>query len=88
MNTQEMYYWYGWRIFDKEIDSEPCKKTLSVPQCTYEEAKQDRERLKANDIEITSIFEATQEVWQRIKWNKKSLKTFSQTYNKSLERNI
>jgi len=57
MNS-DMYYWYGWRVFDKKIDTEPTKKILSIPHSTYEEAKIDREELKAEDIEITDIFEA------------------------------
>ena len=54
----DMYYWYGWRVFDKKLDSEPTKKLLSIPCETYEEAKQERERLNAHDVEITSIFQA------------------------------
>ena len=53
-----MYYWYGWRVFDKELDSEPTRNILSPPCETYEEAKQQREELNAHDVEITSIFQA------------------------------
>ena len=53
-----MYYWYGWRVFDKKLDSEPTQNILSPPCETYEEAKQQREELNAHDVEITSIFQA------------------------------
>ena len=72
----DMYYWYGWRVFDKELDSEPTRNILSIPCATYKEAKQERERLNAHDIEITSIFQADSRRLAEEKMEQEEFKNF------------
>jgi hypothetical protein len=55
---RNMSYWYGWGIFDTETNTLVTEKILSVPHDTYDEAKNDRDELKAPDIKTTDIFKA------------------------------
>ena len=52
-----MKHWYGYRII--ELDgSNPGRKCLSASFSTYEEAKHDKLKFKARDMEHTPIFKA------------------------------
>ncbi|MGO3057325.1 hypothetical protein ACT3R7_14310 [Halomonas sp. AOP43-A1-21] len=52
-----MKHWYGYRVI--ELDgSNPGIKCLSESFNTYEEAKRDKQKLKARDMEHTPIFKA------------------------------
>ena len=52
-----MNYWYGYRVV--ELDgTNPGRKCLSGPFSTYDNAKLDKEKYRARDMEHTAIFSA------------------------------
>lgn len=52
-----MNHWFGFRVI--ELDgSNPGNKCLSGPFSSYEEAKREKQRSRARDMEQTAIFTA------------------------------
>ena len=56
-NNFNQHEWCGWGVLDTQTNT-LTEKILSAPHDTYDEAKNDREELKAPDIKTTDIFKA------------------------------
>jgi hypothetical protein len=54
--NHEMLYWFGYRVFNKEIDIQARHKVLSKPFKTRDEAKKDRITYDSKEFEKTAIF--------------------------------
>jgi hypothetical protein len=52
-----MSYWYGYRVVELD-SSNPGTKCISDPFQTYEDAKRDKQKNRASDMQHTAIFEA------------------------------
>ena len=51
-----MKHWFGYRLYDPNIDLEPRNKILEGPFETYQEAKKEKNANKAQDMLQTAIF--------------------------------
>lgn len=53
-----MSYWFGYRAYEKGIDIIPGAGILEGPFDSYDAAKREKESIRGNDIQKTSIFAA------------------------------
>ncbi|HHC6589671.1 TPA: hypothetical protein ACN322_004626, partial [Vibrio parahaemolyticus] len=69
-------YWFGSRVFDKNIDLMPCEEKIHGPYGSYEDAKQNKVSNRSLDIQQTPVIRADSEEEAKRELAKENWTTF------------